>query len=149
MKTKKSNRGWPVKHFVAFLVFMCAAGIALAQENQIDTGEFYVPPGDATDGRLAFVEVGCAQCHRVQGDADLESTAIIGMAPVLGFTIGTPRSKIMQAIISPSHTIAEGFGKDTPEEPQVSPMIDLSDRMTLRQLRDIIAYLELTAQTES
>ncbi len=128
----------------ALLAITCLLGLAaptLAQENQLNTDAFYWPAGDASSGRETFIEYGCASCHRVASDRSLPGPVADRLAPELDFSPGTSQSEIAQAILSPSHTIAEGFGEGTPEDMQKSPMTGLSDRLTIAELGDILAYL--------
>ena len=125
------------------VLWVFAAAPARAQEeNQMDESPFYLAPGDAAAGREAFLAYRCTTCHAVAGDLELPHPAAAVPAPVLKFGSKTPAHTIAQAIVAPSHTIAEGFGKGTPEDIQKSAMRDYSDVMTIRHLRDIVAYLK-------
>jgi mono/diheme cytochrome c family protein len=126
----------------AAAVLAALAPAALAQENGSDASPFYLPPGDAKAGREAFVAYRCTTCHSVAGDPELPLPTGAEPAPVLKFGPGSPSHEIAESIIAPSHAIAEGFGKGTPEDVQRSPMRDFSEVMTIRHLRDIVTYLK-------
>jgi sulfur-oxidizing protein SoxX len=130
-----------------WLVLLSGAGImlsgtAIAQEAQMESGGFFLPKGDPEAGRKDFSRLGCVACHRVAGDPDLPAPISPTPGPTLNFGPAVPAGTIAQSIIAPSHTIAPDFGQGTPEDPQVSPMHDFADEMTLRELRDITAYLQ-------
>lgn len=117
------------------------SSVASAQETQLEKDVFYLPAGDSVSGRNAFIRLQCTSCHRVTGDPDLPAPTRKISAPHLTFGPAAPADRVAQAIISPSHTIAPGFGQGNPEDAQVSPMQGYSDSMTLKELRDIVAYL--------
>jgi hypothetical protein len=108
---------------------------------------FRLPDGDANAGRTAFVQLRCYVCHQVEGiDAKFEGT---GAAAVkLGGT--TLRVKtygdLVTSIINPSHRIAPGTDADRVAPGGVSLMEipRLNDVMTVRQLIDLVAFLQPT-----
>lgn len=115
---------------------------APAQEDQTAPREYYVPPGDPAAGREAFRALKCYSCHRVAHDAMLPAPVAAQPGPVLQFDPQADSAeKVATMILSPSHTIAGGFGEQTPEDVQFSRMGDFSDSMTVRQLKDIVSYL--------
>jgi mono/diheme cytochrome c family protein len=122
-------------------LFLCAGG-AWAEEAQMGPTGFLLPDGNAARGRAAFRSLHCASCHRVAADLDLPKPVNETPAPALSFGSSTDNAVIAQSILSPSHTIAYGYGQGDPEDPQISPMIDLTDEMTVRQMIDIVAYLK-------
>ena len=78
-----------------------------------------LPAGDPEPGRHAFLELGCASCHRVAWDETM---------PEL----------VATSIIAPSHFVSPRI---EPVEGRLSPMADFSETMTVRQLIDVVAYL--------
>ena len=129
--------------FALGIIWGLSCGTVWAQENQLDSKEFYVPGGDTAAGRKAFVDLKCVACHRVAHDASLPAPFSANPGPTLNFSDAKNASeKIVTAVLAPSHSIAEGFGEGTPEEEQFSHMGDFADTMTVRQLRDIAAYLQ-------
>ncbi len=125
----------------AWLAAVCGTAAA-AQETQTETGSFYLPKGNAAAGREDFIRTGCVACHRVAGDAALPAPASGAAAPTLTFGPAVPAGTIAQAIVAPSHSIAPDFGQGDPEDAQTSPMTDFADKLTIRELRDITAYLQ-------
>jgi hypothetical protein len=133
-------------------------------ENYAKEVEF--PLGDAVSGREAFVKFQCYVCHGVAHDVSLPEplASTETMGPLLQAQTLRPPSLIREqmqgfremaglpqpdytpeyyavAIMSPSHSIAPGFGHGSAEDIPVSPMMDHSDEMTVRELKDIVAYL--------
>lgn len=131
------NRIWAI---LTLGLWLMAAG-AHAEETQTDPSGFGLPDGSAEAGRAAFRSLGCAACHTVGHDPGMSGIQTKQPAPVLTFGPETNRADVAQSIISPSHTIAYGFGQGDPEDVQKSAMLDLTDRMTVRELIDIVAYL--------
>lgn len=116
---------------------------AQAAEDQMSPDMVSFPGGNAGAGQVAFEKFGCTVCH----GADLNG--ISGKAPSLKFDRNTSDEHIVTSVISPSHTIASGFGKGDPENIQVSEMPDLWEQMSVRELVDITAYLKQNRQDQS
>lgn len=127
----------------AMAVAMLAAGCANT------TGfRFPVQDGDIANGRQAFVDHRCHQCHTVAG-VDLPSLA--GESTVqlrLGGETTAVKSyrDLVGSIINPNHVISERYREQLrldAEVPLVSPMpIVPIDNMTVRQLIDIVTFLD-------
>ncbi len=113
--------------------------LANRDQNMEPAKAFFLPKGDAAAGRKAFKEIQCLSCHNVAGDAEFSASS--GLGPELGrkqadYTAGW----IANSIVSPSHTIAleaEDKGDDAP-----SLMGDFTDKMTVRQMIDLVAYIK-------
>lgn len=105
-----------------------------------------LPPGDAARGRTAFVELQCWVCHSVAGwkGEPLPRPTIKPSVPiVLGAETTRPTSmQRINAIISPSHKIAQTQWPERTTSGALSKMGDYNDVMTLRQLADVVAFLE-------
>lgn len=108
---------------------------------------FPVGQGDVENGRQAFIDHQCHQCHSVAG-VDLPELA--GKASpqlMLAAGAGSPRSyaELVTAVINPDHAISEEYREQlrlSATIPTASPMIVYSiDTMTVRQLLDIVAFL--------
>ncbi|MCA9395793.1 MAG: c-type cytochrome [Candidatus Omnitrophica bacterium] len=122
---------------------MILAFNAQAAEDQTNADAVSFPSGNSAAGQAAFKKFGCIGCH----GANL--TGLSGKAPALQFDQNTPDEQIVTSIISPSHTIAAGFGKGDPENIQISEMPDLWKQMSVRELVDITAYLKQNRQDQS
>jgi sulfur-oxidizing protein SoxX len=107
---------------------------------------FRLPDGDAAAGRQAFVDLRCNSCHEVIGVA-IEYRE--GLAHV---TLGgrTTRVKtygeLVTSIINPSHKIAPLHRDDgaLPDGQSIMSAAYLNDVMTVRQLVDLVAFLQPT-----
>jgi hypothetical protein len=105
-----------------------------------------LPPGDAARGRATFVELQCWVCHSVAGwkGEPLPRPTIKPSVPViLGAETTRPTSmERINAIISPSHKIAQTQWPERTTSGTLSKMGDYNDVMTLRQLADVLAFLQ-------
>jgi hypothetical protein len=106
---------------------------------------FYLPTdGDPERGKLAFVTLGCESCHEVAG-VDLPRPTV--QPPVHVVLGGSVESKLSDAylvtsIINPSWDLAPISKEQTSSDGRHSRMPQYSDRMTVRQLADIVAFLQ-------
>jgi hypothetical protein len=99
--------------------------------------------GDVERGRAAFVELKCHTCHRVVGE-DLPAPTVEPAMPIaLGGTVYEIRTDgyLVTSIINPSHKLV-GYPKDQVSTDGESKMPDLTRVMTVRQLVDIVAFLQ-------
>jgi mono/diheme cytochrome c family protein len=121
----------------AFLVLRCGP------PHKSASG-FHIPDGDPIAGQAAFVELKCSSCHQVKG-VDLPPPVASPPVPV---SLGgeTPRSRtdgeLVAAIVDPSHKIAPGHPLERLKAGDLSRMGDFADAMTVRQLVDIVAFLQ-------
>ena len=109
---------------------------------------FPIEEGDIAAGRQAFIDHRCNGCHTVAG-VDLPSVA---GAPAPLLELGGPTSlvksydELVTSIINPDHAISERYRERlalNAEIPLQSPMpMPDIDRMTVRQLIDIVAFLD-------
>lgn len=105
-----------------------------------------LPKGDVARGRAAFVELQCWVCHQVAGwkGEPLPRPTIKPAVPVVLGT-ETPRYSAVEninAIIAPSHKIAQTQWPERTTSGTLSRMGDYGDVMTVRQLADLAAFLE-------
>jgi mono/diheme cytochrome c family protein len=108
---------------------------------------FRLPDGDANAGRAAFADLRCNACHRVEG---IEAPAE-GAGPVL-VTLGGETNRVksygelVTSIINPSHRIAPGHDPNAvaPGGKSLMESARLNDVMTVRQLIDLVAFLQAT-----
>ena len=100
-----------------------------------------LPEGQPDAGREVFVSMGCASCHTVAWDPDLPAPVSASPGPELGLDVAKigPGS-LATSIVAPSHKVADAYKRTDGGPP--SPMPDYSGSMTIRQLADIVAYLE-------
>ena len=109
---------------------------------------FPVEEGNIEDGQQAFIDLQCTRCHTVAG-VDLPRPA--GSAPPmleLGGETSYLRaySELVTSIINPDHRIADEYRERMERRallPLDSPMpAEYIDIMTVRQLIDIVAFLD-------
>jgi len=105
---------------------------------------FHLPEGDIEKGKAAFLALKCQTCHRVNG-VDLPPP--VSSAPtniVLGGEVSYIRTygELVTSVINPSHGLAPGFKKEQLKESKLSPMPEFNDLMTVRQMIDLVAFLQ-------
>lgn len=117
----------------------------LAACAQSADGAFALPPGNAEDGRTAFVTLGCATCHDVIGAKGLASG---DQTPQMTIPLGGVRDRVftynelVTSIINPSHTLADVQGVAVTDQEGGSRMPSFNDAMTVQNLIDIVTFLE-------
>jgi hypothetical protein len=108
---------------------------------------FRLPDGDVERGRVAFAELACDSCHHIEG---LEP----GYVPpgAANVTLGGKTTwvktygELVTAIVNPSHRITGRYpaGEVAIEGESLMALVYLNDVMTVRQLIDLVAYLQST-----
>jgi hypothetical protein len=111
----------------------------------------FLPDGDPAAGKVVFENFKCFSCHEVVGDSFPDPTTITPTFVTLG---GSEQAKLtrgylVESIIAPSHEFApprpptgqEGSDRNI-KSGNRSRMTDYGGQMTVRQLFDLVAYLE-------
>ena len=114
------------------------------------TESLYLPEGDVDAGKVVFTELQCYGCHEVKGAQYPAPTTITPTFVAIGATgKAQSRTYLVESVIAPSHQFAvpdvpEGqtAGNENTMSGRQSRMTDYSDRLTVRQLLDLTAYLE-------
>lgn len=135
------------------LGMLCGLWLPLAG---CQSGGLYIPDGDAHKGREVYTEMGCYTCHQVRGEQFPEPVASPPVPVVLGSPFDKqPRRYLFESIIAPSHRFARP--RPTYSEPPfeysraeyenirsgtLSRMGDYSQVLTVRELLDLVSYLE-------
>lgn len=106
---------------------------------------FALPAGDPDAGREAFIHLGCHTCHHATGGG-LEGVTDVGEKP--GMDLGGmggmhPAEYFAESILNPNNVIIAGPGYTGHDG--LSTMPDYIDSMTVRQLVDVVAYLQSLA----
>jgi mono/diheme cytochrome c family protein len=97
------------------------------------------PAGSVAAGRRAFVDFGCASCHKVEGESFSVKESAGNVGPDLtGMGAHHPAAYFAEAILNPDAVLIEGPGYIGPDGHSVMP--DYPD-MTSRQLGDLVAYV--------
>lgn len=116
-----------------------------SEPTTYDLVELTLPGGDADAGRQVFVDLRCTACHRVEGEPDLGEPVSTSVGPDLGPELAAqPLGNLATAIVAPSHAMSIRTSPDTRGQVDgvLSPMGDYSEVMTMRQLLDVLAYLD-------
>ena len=102
-----------------------------------------LPEGDPDAGQVAFVTLQCNSCHTVAG---VDMARPVADPPVgVDLAVVSRRlthGEMVTAIIHPDHEISVRFASGRLETGGHSRMADYSDLMTVRQLVDIVAFLQ-------
>ncbi|MDP6582431.1 MAG: c-type cytochrome [Vicinamibacterales bacterium] len=129
---------------LACAVWLLATSVA-AQSGYIMLG-VPVPRGDAEAGRHAFGDLRCVTCHRLIAEPDLTAPTSANLGPDLGgVQAAMSTSRLATSILVPSHTISREIDADHRQrmlDTGGSAMGDFTDVMTIRQLVDLIAFLQ-------
>jgi sulfur-oxidizing protein SoxX len=99
--------------------------------------------GDPTRGKAVFVELKCHTCHQVHG-VDLPRPTVQPPIPVVlgGEVPGeVADGYLVTSIIYPSYTLAH-YPKHLITSADQSRMPSYSDSVTVRQLTDVVAFLQ-------
>lgn len=108
-----------------------------SQEVADGPSEFFLPIGDSEVGRETFIELRCNYCHLVPGDADMPGLVGEEKGPDIGERQAErSREWIAMSIIAPGHEMPPLM-----RDPQ-SPMGDYKNVMTIRQLMDLVAFVQ-------
>jgi hypothetical protein len=107
---------------------------------------FRLPDGDPAAGQRAFVDLRCNACHDVAG------VPVEYLEGVVHVTLGGETThlrtygELVTSIINPSHRIAPRDLETgvLPEGQSVMSFAYLNDVMTVRQLVDLVAFLQPT-----
>ena len=122
------------------------SGSPSSQEKSSEGGELRLPTGNPEQGRKEFVQFDCHWCHRVQDvplpDKDAPEALMLSLDQ---HQLSQPQ--LLTAITNPEHIFSERYRKiiDNPDanagetEPLMPSFIGT---MTVRQLIDIVAFLE-------
>lgn len=133
--------GFRVKRFALAAVLFTGAA---CNSGRHSTAAFHLPPdGDVERGKAAFVAMGCQSCHEVSG-VDLPKPTVQPVVPVvLGGMVGARLTDayLTTSIINPSYDLAPGDKAQMTSGGQ-SRMPHYADKMTVRQLADIVAFLQ-------
>jgi L-cysteine S-thiosulfotransferase len=105
-----------------------------------------LPDGDVERGKAAFLELKCNTCHTVAGTempAPNKDYAYVRVV-VLGGEVRQVKTygALVTSIINPSHSLAPGYPKELITKDNQSAMANFNDTMTVRQLIDLVAFLQ-------
>lgn len=127
---------------------LAAAGQpATPQLANYETGGATVllPQGEPHAGRQAFLDLKCVVCHHVPAEQGFPAPVSLSRGPDLDQALRLrARSDLAAAIVLPSHAMSlkTSDAIRARGESALSPMPDFSRVMTVRQLADLLAYLQ-------
>ena len=110
---------------------------------------FALPPGDVERGQATFVELGCNQCHRIEGVVERAENSPFAEVDVrLGGQVSRVKTygELVTAIIHPSESLARGNTPSTLTADGESKMPNFNARMSVEQLVDLTTFLQQTYQ---
>ena len=125
------------------LFAILAVLLAGCEQGPHSSSGFRLPEGNAAKGKAAFVAYGCHTCHEVPG-TDLPKPTVQPPVPViLGGIVEQPITDgyLVTSIIYPSYRLA-ARPKDQITEHGHSRMPGFTDKMTVQDLADIVAFLQ-------
>ena len=126
---------------ILLLVVVMTAG---CDSGRHSASGFRLPPdGDVDRGKAAFIALGCSGCHEVSGGETPRPTVQPPVPVVLGGVMDYVMSDgyLVTSIINPSHRLAH-YPKNQITQGGESRMPYYADRMTVRQLTDVVAFLQ-------
>lgn len=103
--------------------------------------EIKLPEGDSEEGRYAYEDMKCYQCHKIEAETfPVPKEQEGGVGPDLT-DIGSIQTPwyLFQSIMDPNAVIVQGEGYTGVDEKSLMP--EYHDTMTLRQIVDMVAYL--------
>jgi len=133
----------PNSRGVLLVALALAASIGCETGRHASTGFRLPPDGNIERGKAAFVALGCSHCHEVSGGG-LPAPSVQPAVPVvLGGVVDSdmPDGYLVTSIIYPSYRLAR-YPKDEITLGGESRMPHYADGMTVRQLTDIVAFLQ-------
>lgn len=97
---------------------------------------FSMPKGDPAKGRAVFEKFECYDCHEVRGEnfpypTNIEAPELSQMGPL------HPVEFFAESVINPSAVVPKEYRNAEGK----SPMTDFTEKMTLRELIDVTAYI--------
>ncbi|MBZ5724115.1 MAG: cytochrome c [Acidobacteriia bacterium] len=126
------------------LVLAALLGSSWACNTRYSASAFHLPAdGDVERGKAAFLALGCNSCHQVSG-TDLPQPAVQPPVPVvLGGDVNERYSDafLVTEVIDPSRRLAP-YPREQIAVDGRSRMPHYADRMSVRQLTDIVAFLQ-------
>lgn len=126
-------------------LFVTGVALAAATDNANEqTLTLTLPKGDAKAGMVAFRSLGCFNCHPlsgVEGQKVRSPVSSTSPAPLLDSRLAKmDAGELATSIVAPSHKVSSVVAEQSGGK--LSPMGDYSEVLTVRQLADLVAYLQ-------
>jgi hypothetical protein len=139
----KRNLAW----FAALFVVGALAGCG----GRHSAAGFRLPEnGDVERGKAAFVDLKCHGCHTV-ANVELPPPTSVGKPVRLGGKVHEARTDgyLVTSIIHPSHKVVRTQPAGLLEPEGESHMPDLTRQMSVRQLVDLVAFLQASYEVDA
>ncbi len=122
------------------------AGLLLAgcDFNLKSASRFRLPRGSAEKGQAAFVALNCIECHTVEGVALPPPGRKGELMVTLGGDVARLRTvgDLLTAIVHPNLAISDKVPRGSGVVAGKSPMPEVNDTMTVRQMIDLVTFLQ-------
>ena len=134
---------------ICLLILLLPVGCGPMEKSGIG---FRLPEGNVEQGKLAFLELDCIRCHSIAGE---DATRDVEMPRDIHVVLGgeTTRVKtygqLVTSVIYPDHIILPKYRADFVDRDGNSEMPDMTEDMTVRQLIDVVTYLQSTYKLKS
>lgn len=131
----------PCSYRLLAVALLLGGALACNTGPHASTG-FRLPNGDAGRGKNVFLALECHRCHQVAGvvlprtESQPASPVVLGGATTRRITDGY----LTTSIINPQYGSAPGT-RERVAAGAVPPMSDYADRVTARDLADLVAFL--------
>jgi mono/diheme cytochrome c family protein len=137
------HQGWVAAWSLGFALIGVALTASSAPAPQVPEGwQFTFPAGDASAGARVFVKMECFSCHKVAGRS-LRRLDTGGVGPELGpGHARLPREYLAESILNRHKVIAGSEDRYRGEDKRGSKMGDYSEIMTVREMVDVVAYIQ-------
>jgi len=125
-------------------VLLLIGGAIACNSGRHSSAGFRLPfDGDIERGKADFVALGCHQCHEVSGVTLPKSTMQPPVTVALGGVVYREMTDgyLVTSIVNPSYVLAP-YPRELVTAGGKSRMPDYSERMTVRQLVDTVAFLQ-------
>ncbi len=125
----------------AFVLLAGASGCTRTPES---AAGFRLPDGDQIAGRQEFIDLKCYECHTIPDETFPEIPNVEPPYVVLGGDVTRVKTygELVSSIINPSHKLAKGYAEEEVSEDGVSKMRIYNDVMTVRQLTDLVMFVQ-------
>lgn len=115
--------------------------LALAGCDRQSRG-FALPPGDPERGLATFKDLGCHNCHHIDGVVEHLDGGDIDVRLGGRVTRVKTYGDLVTSIIHPSHELSRGKTPSTINEDGSSRMPDYNDVMSVAELVDLTTFLQ-------
>jgi sulfur-oxidizing protein SoxX len=105
---------------------------------------FSLPKGDPDAGKIVYTNMQCNSCHKLAGIDQLPETEDNKISVQLGGKVSVKKTygQLVASVINPSHRIAHRFDPQNTDATGQSKMRNYNDVMTVKQLIDLVSFLE-------